>query len=491
MFKTNFYNGEMSMNDQYISEAEATQNAGFGQYVAQQQTFPPTYGLGGNVYQSGPPQTQMYPNPFMSQPQQGFSYGNRPPGFSYGNRPNFGVYGNNNGYGRFYEQKEEIPDMVYIPPLAPSGSEYMLPSNFDDEIVPELILRYTKEEAEFKGKQIAEEVARSRMSHDMYSYNGNQFNYFGAPNYAPLYTQQFRSTIVDDLEKIKASAREARRNFDIHIEKLRHHYLNDGVTDEEIEEMFTGKYVPAEKNVYTNCRRQNMVQEQLMNLVPYDPTEPYRLAELETQRKIQSILPPDTTLEEFGSRAAMLYSTWELEEMYERRRSFRNDYDPITYRRLLREKIAEKEANRRGFTLMRSEEPDPITKIKEQLTDIQSTRSEDMSNEEKTQIMKSALKNLGMPLLSDCVSFDEDGHMVVKANIGNAKGFEYVSDENESYYANKRAMFAGFLDSIPRSEELHDEKIQQYNDYANWQNEEFKWNQMHPKPSIRDDDGGG
>jgi hypothetical protein len=303
--------------------------------------------------------------------------------------------------------------------------------------------------------------------------------------------QRFRSSIEDDLENIKASAREARKRFDIHIAKIRHHYLNDGVTDEQIEEMYSGKYVPVEQNVTTNCTKQNRIQEQLMNLVPYDPTESIRLADLEVQRHIQSILPPDTTLEEFGPRAAMLYSTWELEELYERRRSFRNDYDPVTYRRILKEKIMEKEANKRGFSLMRSEEPDVITKIKDQIEEIQSVRtSSTMSNDEKTRIMKNILMENNFPLLSNCVSFDENGQMVVKANIGNAKGFEYVANENESYYANKRASFAGFLDSIPRSEELHDEKINAYNDYAKSQNDEFKWNATHPKPTVNNDRGG-
>ena len=486
MFKTNFYNGEMSMNEQYISETEATQNAGFGQYTVQQPNI--SYGLGGNVYQNqcGPPQTTMYNNPYMNQPY-------------YGNRFNTGYYGNGNGYNpvpnymQFYNKQEtqKEPEQAYIPPLAPSGSYYMLPSNFD-EVANELISIYAKEEVEFQGKQMAAEAAARRNGQQRtYSYNNNyQYNYYGNPFFAPI-QQQFRSSIIDELDKIKASAREARYNFDVHMSKLAHHYLNDGVTDEQIEELYTGYYVPVENNVYTNCSEQIKAQEMISNMVEVDPTEPYRLAQLAVQREIQSILPPDTTLEEFGPRVALLYSKWELEELYERRRSFRQDYNPDTYRRLLREKIAEKEANKQGFSLIRSEIPAEVVKITNEIQKMQSVRSDKMSSDEKTSIMKNALSNLGMPLLSNCISFDEKGNMVVKANIGNAQGQDYISNENESYYANKRAMFAGFLDSIPRSEELHDQKIQQYNDYSNYQNEQFKWDITHPKPSTEHNSGGG
>ena len=68
--------------------------------------------------------------------------------------------------------------------------------------------------------------------------------------------------------------------------------------------------------------------------------------------------------------------------------------------------------------------------------------------------------------------------MCLRANIGNHKGETYtVSNENEAAYANKRALFAGFLDSIPRSEELHDQKIQQYNGYSEY---ECIYNMTHP-----------
>lgn len=499
MIKTNFYNGEMSTNEQYISEAEAMQNAGFGQYAVQQQQqayIPPTtYGLGGNVYQQQYPQQQTYPNPYMNQYQQ--NQYQQP--FSYGNRINTGVYGNgyNPGYLQFYDKPKEEPGMVYIPPLNPSGNQYMLPANFN-EIAGELIMRYTKEEAEFQGKQIAAEAARKRQGQTNYSYNNNYgfgYNYYDSSLFAPSYQQNFRSSIMDDLEEIKASAREARYRFDTHMSKLVHHYLNDGVTDEQIEELYKGRYVPVEKNVYTNCAAQDKMQERLRNMVEIDPTEPYRLAQVAAQREIQSILPPDTTIEEFGSRAALLYSKWELEELYERRRSFRNDYDPSTYRRILREKIAEKECNKRGFSLMttRSEIPHEITKIIDGFEKVKQLKSGNLSAEDKTHIMKSALNDLNMPLLSNCISFDEKGNMVLSANIGNAKGNEYkITDEYEAHYANKRAQFAGFLDSIPRSEELHDQKIDAYNDYANYQsNELFKWDLTHPKPTIEHNDGGG
>jgi hypothetical protein len=246
------------------------------------------------------------------------------------------------------------------------------------------------------------------------------------------------------------------------------------MTDEEIDCIYSGRYVNVENTVYA-CTEQDRFQDRFTSdrFYPIDPTETqYKDFVVKTKQQIQSILPQDTTIEEFGSRINILLSEWELEELKSKRRAFDQSYDSSAYKRLLKEKCAEKAANQYGFSLIRSEEPVQVTQIKEKMED------QPLTPAEKTKIMKNSLAQLGLPLMSEAVYFDEEGNMCLRANVGNHVGQTYtVSNENEAAYANKRALFAGFLDSIPRSEELHDEKIDQYNRYSE---SEFQYNMTHP-----------
>ena len=477
MFKTNFYTGETSVvgnGEQYTTEAEATHNAGFGQYVAQQQGYipPTTYGLGGNVYQRQYGQYEYpsyYQNPYMMPPtDQQQAWGN--PALQ-------------NGYNYQQQSQPQQYSQVYIPPVNLSGNEYLLPSDFED-IAQNMMMQYYKERAEFEGKQIADRAKVKREHrYNPYQYSGYGYNYYGNPLYGSMY-QTFHSKVFDQLNEIKDAAKESRVNLSMNLSKLAHRAIGDNVSDEEIETMYHGKYINVENTVYA-CTEQDAFQARFTSdrFFPIDPgSTPYRQYYDNTRNKIQSILPKDTTLEDFGAKMNILLSEWELEEMLEKRRGFGQSYDSSAYKRLLKEKCAEKAANAQGFSLIRADEPNQITKIKEQISLMEQTKA--MSSEEKTKIMKSGLAQLGLPLMSDAVYFDEEGTMCLRANIGNHKGETYtVSNENEAAYANKRASFAGFLDSIPRSEELHDQKIKQYNEYSE---SEFQYNMTHPPSS-----GGG
>lgn len=480
MLKTNFYTGEMSnigQSEQYTTEAEATQNAGFGQYTVQQPNYvpPTTYGLGGNYYQqqyAQQPQQTYYQNPYMSQPSYGYGYN---PYNGYGNYPS--------GYQQFYQQQQQPQyTQMYIPPVNLSGNEYLLPANFE-EYASDMMMRFYQEEADFKGRQIAERAKAKRENrYNPYSYNG--YNYYGTPMYGGSYNT-FHSKVYDELNEIKAAAKEARINLSMNLSKLAHKAIGDDLTDEQISEIYHGKYVNVENTIYAYSE-QDAFQARFTSerFVPIDPMmTPYIQYYNNTKEKIQSILPQDTPIEEVGQKLSLLLSEWELEELKEKRRRFDQSYDSSAYKRLLKEKCAEKAANQQGFSLMRSEEPLPITQIKEHISLMEQAKA--MSPEEKTKAMKNSLAQMGLPLMSEAVYFDEDGTMCLRANIGNHKGETYtVSNENEATYANKRAAFAGFLDSIPRSEELHDQKIEQYNGYSE---SEFMYNMTHPKPS----DGGG
>ena len=481
MFKTNFYTGEMSQ-EQYTTEAEATHNAGFGQYVAQQQGYipPATYGLGGNYYQQQAPPQQMYqqyqPYPYMNQP----TYGGYNPYQQY-QQPN-GYGGVRQGFGYADNQQPQQVTEIYIPPVKITENEYLYPEDYE-QMSQDMVFRYIQEKEEFEGRKIAEQaLARRRNNYGNMMYNN--YNYYGNSMFASA-NYNFHSTVKEEYKEMKEKAKEARTNLTINLLKLVNRTIDNGMSDEEVEQMCRGRHINVQNTIY-EFTQEDAHQQYLNSLVPVrEQDNPYVKHYIDTKKKIQSILPPDTTMEEFNLRANKLAFEWEMEEVNNNRRSFEQSYDSFAYKRLLREKCAEKAANEKGFSLLRSEEPNIITKIKESISNIESTRSGSMSPEEKLNIMKNNLEALGLPLMSNAAYLDKDGTLCFRANIGNHKGELYtVKNENEAAYANKRAMFAGFLDSIPRSEDLHDEKIDQYNKYSE---SEFKYNMTHPQPST----GGG
>lgn len=463
MFKTNYYTGEMatsSSQEQYTTEAEAVQNASFGQYAVQQQQAyipPTTYGLGGNVY---------YQNPYMIQPQQqGFGYNNNGwanPALQQGYQP----YNQNN-------QQQQCSE-IFIPPVNMGRGEYILPANFD-EICEDMIYRYCQEEAEWKGKQIAERAMARRNGN--YAYD---FNYYNSPLYASSYNN-FHSTVIDEFKELQSKAKESRYNLDIQLSKLCHNYLNDGMTDEQIEEIYSGKYVSIENTVY-RYSEQDQFQQRFGNpdnLIYYDPAAPYKEHYWKVKNEVEKIMPQDTTAEEFGQRMNILMSEWELEELKDKRRNFGTMYDSNAYKRLLIEKAAEKHANAKGFSLKRGDVPLEVEKLQEEIKNKDINLG--MTAEEKTRLMKEGLRGMGLTTLASCIYIDEDGNLCADANIGLNKGKTYVvKDENEAAYANQRMKFAAFMDSIPKSYELEDQKNQQYNEFS-----EFQYNTTHPIPSGR------
>ena len=495
MIKTNYYTGEMSNN--YITEAEAVQNAGFGQYTVQQNTPPMTYGLGGNVYQQQygygmPPQQQYYQNPYMNYPGagQGVIRGN--PALQMGYVPQQSLNINPGYMGNQQAQYTQ----VYIPPINPFGCEYIYPTNIED-ICQRLMTQYIQEKAESEGRMIAERARLKREGKFNPYYNG-YYNYYNAPMYGSNMAP-FQTNIFEQFQEIQDKAKQNARNLQMNLSRLCHAYLKDGVTEEQIQEMYTGHVINVQNTIY-EYSEYDALEEKFKRLVPYDGTTAFRKQFDDTRAKIQSILTPDTTVENFGERMSELYATWEMEELKDKNREFDSWYDSNSYKKLLKQRCAEKAAREAGFSLL-----DPtgnkyeflqlenqISAIETKLNKVkqtkQSIKDESIPVEDRAKLLKNNLDEMGFNLLSDCITIDEDGNLCMSAGVGleKAKARGEVRGENETAYQEKRLQFAGFLDSIPKSYELDEQKHKQYDGFT-----EFEYNMTHPPSSIENNEGGG
>ena len=458
MIKENFYTGEPISNsppEQYISEAEAAQNASFGANFAQMQ-----YGLGGNNYQMNPPQQNgpgysTYPN----QPQfQNTTYYNPYPNYmanympspqpspkyQYGYNP-FQSFGNpiyNYQYQNqqlAYQQQMQQQRQAYIKPIDLYGNEYMPIVGYQDEI-SDMSRKVIQEQLEVDAINIAERT-RARNNNNYNPYYGG-YNYFNQPVYAQQYSQYNRE-VYKRIEEMKQQARQARTDFSVNLSKLAHHYLNDGVDDETIETMYTGQYIDVEQDQEMGmiCA-QLQFQQRYQSMVEIDPAAKYRQAALEVQKEIQSFIPPTATAKEYNDGMNLLMAKWRLDEEKSRRRSFAVDYKNDgndSYKYLVRRKKAERIAQEQGFSL----DPDAPMQIVNQVNKIKNNPEEEKKKLKK-QFNESLLHNLFPDLVESGSYIDEDGALVAKCNIP-----DNINQEEQEYQAKKEG-FINYMYSIPK-----------------------------------------
>lgn len=469
MFKTNYYTGDQvssPQEEQYTSESEAVFNAGFGQYAAQNQGYipqSPTYGLGGNVYyqqpQYGPPQTGYYQNPYMNQPNGG-------------GQPNPVLQAGYQAQSPFAQQQQQ-PQQIYIPPLNFAGTEYLLPSNFE-ELATDMIMKHIEAEAEWKAEQIAQRSRAQRAGgYNPYAYQ----NYYGGPMYG--YYNNFQSPITKELEEIKQKAKQSRKDLSIQLSKVAHKWLNDGVTDEQIEEMYSGRYIDAEATIYKNSD-QDAFQARFTsdNIVYVDSTLPYKKHWNETKKKIESIMPPDTPIEEVGARMNILMAEWELEELDQKRRTFIDAYDSSsnTYKNLCMRKFANRKIEDKAAQIHKSVIP--------MQTVNQVYRNQELSQQEKTSAFKEGLASLGLNVFADAVeNIGPDGTIEIDLklpqNVGSNAGEMVSVNSEEITYEDQRNSFYNFMESMVRAPEISQEKKDEQMDQFN----RFVYNTTHPPAS--------
>lgn len=479
MNRTNYYTGA---NEQFISEAEAVQNASFGQYAAQMQQQNPTYGLGGNAYmQQYPQQNGYYQNPYMTQPVMNMGYGGQPnpvlqPGYNNQVNPGFQMGYSQQSYPQQmyqqYQSQYEQPQQMFIPPINFAGTEYLLPSNFE-EIATEMIMKHVEAEAEWNAQQIANR-SRNQMQG---MFNPFRQNYYDQPMYG--YYNTFQSPVYKELEEIKEKAKQSRKDLNIQLSKLAHNYLNDGVTDEQIEELYSGKYVDVQTTVYRNAD-QDAFQARFtsQNIVYTDPAAPYREAFFKVKNKIESIMPPDTPYEEVGARMNILMSEWELEELDQKRRTYANSYTSSnnTYKNIVIRKYAEKKLDDLGIKFRDNIMPMQTFK--------QAQKSQAASREELTQKAKDLANMFNLGDFADCIEgVDENGMLEIgiklPQNVGSNAGEEVSVNSEEFQYERQREKFHNFVNSVKnKTATTEEKKIQQEDQF-----DKFMYEMTHPPKS--------
>lgn len=430
----------VSMNS---NDAVAADMASFGKYCyepgARQQA--PQYYSPISIYPGGYGYNNNFINPTVglgSQPayQPNFGFYNGAP------NPVFGGY-----QQPYYQQPQPQQPTSYHVKGVSNGGEYMPPIDFD-KVANEVQMEFWTKQQETEAKA---EVDRSQQYQNPYNPFGYGGNYYGCSYYTnPYQYNSLNGEIYRRIEEIKEEAREARYNFNFNMSRLAHNFIRDGISDEDIERRYRGEDIAIPQAVIPNIY-ELQAQNRLANMQPFDNSQAYRDFHAAVSREFHEIIPENSDLKSTFDNMGIVAANWELEEERHRRRDGGALYNSAdnSYKYYVRKKAQERYMREKGVVSM------PANMVN-------SLGGFDANQARQVYVSTS-------PVLSQSASLADDGTLNVSinlpCNVGSHKGEMYTVNQNEAQYDEKRERFNRFLDTIPGSIYLDNQKQQKKDKY--------------------------
>lgn len=290
-----------------------------------------------NAFQQGfqnPPNNFMNPpqqNPYQHQGFQGY-YGSPAMQF-FPQQQN--VY---NPYMQHYQQPQYHDQIVHVPGFH-TGSQAMFTSNIE-EICDKMQIDMMMEQEEA--------IAKRNQRVQGYFNNNGYNNYYGMPymnNYMDSAVSMKYQRKVDELRQ---EAVERRMNFNKNLFRLCNNYLDQGVSEEEINRIYEGY-------TYTIPAAIQQVEyetNRLSNLVPISNQHIYAQHFNEIQKFYDTVCPKKD-LQGFLESHGALHNYEMMEEEQHRRRDASRYYQEDGYKRILRKSIA----RRNGIDVEQTQQP--------------------------------------------------------------------------------------------------------------------------------------
>lgn len=340
-----FYSGEPLSGSPDINQNYQDQNYCYdpNQRFMQQQSknmyYPGQMGYN-NPYGYNPQQqfgyrinvNQMYPN-FYQQPNFMNNYGYSNP--VVGNPAlsmiqNNPALMNNNPYFMQYQQQSYEDKNVFVPGFN-TGSDMML-TNDAQEVCDNLQIQMMMEQEEAL-------VKRNERFQGYFNNNYGGYNYYGMPymmtNYMDRTVEMKYRNIINDM---KQQAVERRLNFNKRLSKLVHNYLDDDISDQDIDQIYDGySYtVPGLKI------KQSADQDRLSRMVPVSNQQMYVNHFNNVQNEFNLVVNQGDNMNEFLNDCGCLRIYYNMEEEYHRRRDATGYYQPDAYKKFLRRSIRDR-----------------------------------------------------------------------------------------------------------------------------------------------------
>lgn len=222
-------------------------------------------------------------------------------------------------------QQQQVQDkVVTVPGFNPGGSIGMLTSDAQ-EVCEQMQLDMLYEQ---------EAAAAKRMQRSTGNYNANMYgyaNYYG-PYMNSYYDNSVYNKYMNKIYEMRDQAIQRRTNFNKKLSRAVHNYLNDGVTDKDIDRIYDGY-------TYTipgHSVQEYQNQERLYRLVPYNNAWMYQKHSAEVSKLYHMIAPEGHNMNEFFADAGMFQIMENLEKEYHRRKNTQRYYGEDIYREFIR-----------------------------------------------------------------------------------------------------------------------------------------------------------
>ena len=452
MIREDFYTGEPVQSGSppnFASENEAANMASFGKY---------DYDPGMRTVVSSP--VSIYPgqdgyntiggigmNPYYSQ------YGNPQPTYgayrNMGNpvlQPGYGGYGGSYYQSPYYQQpyyqQYQQPTSYHVPGIS-YGGEYLPPIDYEEKI------SQLQNELWRKREELDAEKEVERASQQSYygGYNSYGYNYYGMPFYNTYQYNNLNNEIRQKANEMQDQARQNRIDLNMKLSKLAHNFNHDKITDEAISKRYNGYDVEIPQSIIP-LYQISYEQTRLESMVPFDNSQMYRDFHAAVSREFNKIIPKDSNLKDTFDNMGIVAAEWEMEEEMHRRKDHTNLYNNTNnaYKHFVRQKAKERYCKEKGITMLPNG----------QGINIQQTRQQFVNQSS---------------VLSQNATLADDGTLNVSLNIpynvGSRKGEIYsVNNSQEAEYEEKRERFGRFLNSIPGSIYLDNQKQKKLETYS-------------------------
>ena len=309
MYQGNNWNGYYNNQQQFYG---APMNTPYNPY--QQQYY------GFNGYQGNPYYNQYQQQYYGFNGYQGNPYYNPQGGMT----QQIGVYDPFSQQAFYYQQQQPVMQdkVVHVEGYNPFGSRGLLSSDAEercDKLQEEAMIAQQKAMAE-----------REKRIQGYFNDNYGGYNYYGMP-YVNMIDQNVYNNYMSEIRSMADAAIRRRIDFNKSISRMVHGYLNDNVTDEQIDMLYEGY----DYTIPGSTLQTQVTESRLYNCVPVNNAWMYQQHAAMVSEMYHAIAPSDN-MNDFLRDAGLSILADKLEDQIHRRKDDSRLYSSDTYHNYIR-----------------------------------------------------------------------------------------------------------------------------------------------------------
>ena len=233
------------------------------------------------------------------------------------------------GWNPYYQQPQYQDKVVHVPGVQ-IGPELMFQEGFQEKV--------EKLQLEMMVEQEKAEADRQKRFQGYFNNNYGAYNYYGMPYYTNSMDQSVYNKYSGIINDMRQQAIERKINFNKHLSRLAHSFLNDGVTDEQIDQNYAGyEYTVPAAHIEADA-----VQARLQRFKPVSNQAMYVEHFNMVHNAMNKLVGNAKDMNDFLEKQGLVAIATMMDDDLDKRRDTTRLYQPDAYRRYLRKSILNK-----------------------------------------------------------------------------------------------------------------------------------------------------